>query len=352
MSHIEEKKMLKVAVGWSGLPAYAARLLKAGREKTGINFPVIGTYPDIPIKGMDEILGGNLYWIKANQSYSWASLGLEVPEIFFHSGWGLPHFLSLANEVRSNGGKVVGMFDNCWKSNSRQIFGGLYFRAFMRRQYSKVMVPGKSGRRLARFIGFKDSDIFEGMYAADPNIFSLKKPIEARKKNILFVGRFIKRKGVEELLDGFNLFSRENPDWSLTLVGEGNLKIKNSLSKYVSVIPFQQPYKIAELLNESKVFILPSHEEHWGLVVHEAALCGCFLILNRGVGSAQDLCNKSNSFLLKNTCPVEVSIALSKLINLSPEDWDTASSSSLLLSRKLNPNFWSEQFESILNSLH
>ena len=32
-------------------------------------------------------------------------------------------------------------------------------------------------------------------------------------------------------------------------------------------------------MNQSKVFALASREEHWGLVVHEAALCGCALLL-------------------------------------------------------------------------
>ena len=72
----------------------------------------------------------------------------------------------------------------------------------------------------------------------------------------------------------FNQFNQRYPDWKLHVIGKGELvdellKVPNSIYE-----GFKKPEDVAKSLRSSRFLILPSHEEHWGLVVHEAALSG------------------------------------------------------------------------------
>lgn len=339
-----------IAVAWNGLPAYGAHLIQGARLRVGYDFPVIGTRPDVPIWGMEKILNENLYWVKADQIHSWEELGLNVPRLFIHTGWGYAHFISLANEVRAQGGKVVGLFDNSWKGTLRQYIGVAYFRTFLRRKYIGAWVPGGSGRRLASRLGFSPQAIREGLYGANPEIFTYQVPIDQRPKSILFVGRLIDRKGILELVNAFGELRDQHPEWSLVVIGDGPYRDKIEGKKGVKVHPFSQPDVIAQEMNQARVLALPSREEHWGLVVHEAALCGCGLLLTQAVGAGEDLVGSTNGIRIANTSTSEVKETLLRIYNLNPSAWIRASEESVDLARNFGPSRWADEFEKLLES--
>ena len=342
---------LKIVVGWNGLPAYGAKLIQAAREDLECAFPVLGTKPDVPIQGMEQILGDELVWLKPARRYTWAELSLDVPDLFIHTGWGYPHFISLADEVRSHGGKVVGMFDNCWKGDFRQLLGGLYFRIFMRKKYHAAWVPGQSGLRLARYLGFKAPSIYTGMYGSSDEIFNAVVPMSEREKQILFVGRLDHRKGILELLEAYTRVRAHYPDWKFVVVGNGPLACEVEGFDGIELLPFQQPEAIAALMNRSRIFALASREEHWGLVVHEAALCGCALLLQANIGAVPDLSTSGNSVLFSETAASEIEVAMSEIFEWSEMDFNRASSSSLELAGGFGPTRWARQFKQIIGSI-
>jgi len=337
-----------LVVAWNGLPAYAAHLIREGQALYGSAFPVLGTQPDVPIEGMESVLGSSLRWIEPDRPHTWAKLGVEVPEVFIHSGWGYMHFNSLADEVRLKGGKVIGMFDNCWKGTLRQILGGVYFRYILRKNYAAAWVPGQSGSKLARFMGFEQKQIYTGMYGAHSQIFNSVKPIHHRPRRILFVGRLTHRKGVLELAEAFNKCSDRYPDWELYLVGNGELLESIQVGKNVNRLPFMQPEQIAELMNESRVFALASREEHWGLVVHEAALCGCALLLQSSIGAVSDLANNQNAETFKKTSTEAIEASMIKIMQWGDERYKAASTASQRVAEDFGPATWARQLIRIL----
>jgi glycosyltransferase involved in cell wall biosynthesis len=56
-----------------------------------------------------------------------------------------------------------------------------------------------------------------------------------------------------------------------------------------------QPEQLAGRFRQARFFVLPSRWEAWGLVVHEAALSGCGLVLSDHIGSAEDLATPANA---------------------------------------------------------
>lgn len=94
----------------------------------------------------------------------------------------------------------------------------------------------------------------------------------------LFVGQMVERKGVKQLLSAWRKHSAEHPDDSLLLVGEGILlaPMREQYGDLKSVrilggIRYDEIYKYYALCD---VFIMPTLEDNWCLVVPEAMACG------------------------------------------------------------------------------
>lgn len=217
---------MSIAFSWQGLPQYAARQLRPAIAQLGQPCTVIGTRPAVPIQGMEEALGQPIHWVDGAQVVCWADLGLAVPQVFFQAGWSCPAFNALGDEVRAAGGKVCLLMDNDWRGNLRQWFGGAWFRLVQKRKFAAVLVPGRSGHCLARWYGFAQEEIFEGLYGADPAVFFDGPPLAERPKRILFVGQYIARKDCVGLAQAFASVADQLPEWELHLYGSGPLQDK------------------------------------------------------------------------------------------------------------------------------
>ena len=279
---------MSIAFSWQGLPQYAARQMRSAIERLGVPCAVVGTRPSVPIEGMEAALGQPIHWVDGARPVGWSALGLPVPKVFFQAGWSCPAFNALGDEVRAAGGKVCLLMDNDWRGDLRQCLGGLWFRLAMKRKFSAVLVPGVSGRRLARWYGFADDEIFEGLYGADPQVFFDGPPLAERPKRILFVGQYIERKDCVGLAEAFSAVADRLPEWELHLYGSGPLKERLPTHPRIRVHGFVQPEELGALYRSARIFALPSRSEAWGLVVHEAALSGCQLLLSDAIGARWD----------------------------------------------------------------
>jgi glycosyltransferase involved in cell wall biosynthesis len=112
---------------------------------------------------------------------------------------------------------------------------------------------------------------------------------------VLYVGQFIARKGVRDLVSAFEVLASQHPATQLVLVGYGpleqELRDHVALRKlervhFVGHVPIPQ---LPRFYAAADVLVLPSHEEVWGLVLNEAAACGLPLVTTDVVGAAPDL---------------------------------------------------------------
>ncbi len=291
--------MSTTAFSWNGLPQYAARQIAAALAEIGQECPVIGSRANVPIEGVEEALRRRVHWVDAALPTSWDSLGLKVPRVFFQSGWAYPAFNALGDEVRAAGGKVCLMMDNNWRGDARQWIGAMWFRAFQRHKFGALLVPGKSARRLARWYGVADDDIFEGMYGADPNLFYDGPALDVRPKRIIYVGQYIERKGCMPLAKAFASIAHKIPGWELCMYGSGPLQSSLPTHPQIKIGGFVQPEELGALYRDARIFVLPSYSEAWGVVVHEAALSGCQLLLSDSIGSASDFATSANARLFR-----------------------------------------------------
>ena len=290
---------------WDGFPQYAARCVGAFVRASGESVVVVATRPKVPIEGMENVCGCPVHWVDLCEKRSLGAILGEVPRVAIVSGWFSSLFNRWRDEVRFHGGKAVAMCDNNWMGWSlREFVKAVRFRLLFRNRYDGFFVPGKSGVKLLQFYGVERGQIENGMYSADASVFHDGKPLPKREKKIIFVGQFIERKNVRRLVEAFYRARCEvesGSGWVLELYGSGSMRDElinlastlNSqlvtLNSRISVNDFVQPEQLAFLYQSARIFCLPSLWEHWGVVVHEAALSGCVLLLGNRMGAANDL---------------------------------------------------------------
>ena len=136
--------------------------------------------------------------------------------------------------------------------------------------------------------------------------------------NILYVGAFIPRKGVMNLIKAFASLNLE--DVGLILIGGGEEKrtyeryIQENNVRNVFLHDFKHKAEIVEYYGLADVFALPSLNEVWGLVLNEAMACGLPIIASRWAGATHDLVrNGVNGYIVD---PYDVNEVVDRLRQL------------------------------------
>lgn len=331
----------RVAISWNGLPQYAAREIRVAIDRIGRDCIVVGSKPAVPVEGMERVLGCPVHWVDADRAVTWASLGQEVPDIFVQSGWSYAAFSALGAEVKSKGGRVIGLSDANWRGDFRQVvLGPAGFRVRHKSHFDAMIVPGSQGARLMAWFGMPKDKIHTGMYGADPSLFRGGPALAERPKTFLYVGQFIARKDVLGLARAFVRFSAAHPDWNLRICGSGEQKALIPAHPKITVEDFVQPEQLAQRFFEAQFFVLPSLVEAWGLVVHEAASAGCGLVLSHAIGSADDLSTGENAVRFKAGSADDLLRALNEAAAFDASRLAKAEAES----RRLAANFGPERF--------
>lgn len=121
----------------------------------------------------------------------------------------------------------------------------------------------------------------------------IKKYNLRNKKVILFYGQLVERKSPTLLLDSFKALKNQNV--ALLIVGSGQRKsylekkIKQENINNAFIINDPGDDKILSYYDIADIFVLPSKEEVWGLVVNQAMSKGIGVVVSDKVGCARDL---------------------------------------------------------------
>jgi glycosyltransferase involved in cell wall biosynthesis len=106
------------------------------------------------------------------------------------------------------------------------------------------------------------------------------------KYDLVFCGRLNFSKGILDLISIIKKIRVTQPNILCAVVGTGAeadfLKqkiIENDLTHNIELLGFLEERKKIEIFKSSKLFILPSHEEGWGIVIAEAMACNLPVVL-------------------------------------------------------------------------
>lgn len=333
-----------VAIAWNGLPYYAANVVgRLIRCHPDWQFTIISSRDGIPYQGIEGTIGQAVRWVNPEEELQWRELGVRAPDFFLLTSWAHPAYMSLAREARRNKkAMVVAMLDNYYHGSARQWAGALFFRLRLRGLFDRLWVPGRRSARFMRFLGMPKRRIVTGLYTADTSLFYPPSNACSRSK-VIFVGQFIPRKGVSEILKAL---ARPNGIKDrLSLIGQGVLE-GELRAQGATVESFKQPVELASIYRSASALLLPSKIDHWGVVAHEAACCGCLILATKQCGCVDDLVEHGcNGYIMKESSADEIIKAFDWLRDLTPEQEALGRELSLKKAAAFSPHKWVRAFE-------
>ena len=168
---------------------------------------------------------------------------------------------------------------------------------------------GSANAAYYRSMGIPPQRIFHAPYAVDNARFTSSSEIvlrdlpEIRKKlgmdpdlpAILYASKFDRRKRPVDLLAAYARLRAEGVAAQLVLVGTGAMedelkrRVSNDAIPNVVFLGFVNQAALPSIYAASDVFVLPSSNEPWGLVVNEAMCAALPIVLSDEIGCADDL---------------------------------------------------------------
>lgn len=178
-------------------------------------------------------------------------------------------------------------FDNRFEFKFKQLLNIALFRILRKMKYDGCFVPGDPQFNYAILLGFAESEIKKGLYSVDTSKFSTNRT--AKGSEFIFVGRLSAEKGIQNLVDAYRVYSnRVNNPYDLRICGIGALRYLAIDVPGVILSDFVPPSDLPETFANSSCLILPSHNENWGVVIHEALASSLPIIYSNRIGSAHN----------------------------------------------------------------
>ena len=134
-------------------------------------------------------------------------------------------------------------------------------------------------------------------------------------------------------------------------MGNGPLRKIIPKHKNIEYYSFKNPEQVSTLMQTSRFLVLPTHEDNWPLVINEATLCGCGLIISHAVGNIPELSNKKNSIFCKVASQSSLIRALEKASRLSEKKLENMFKESVNLGSKFMISNWVKNYYKILTYL-
>ena len=151
-----------------------------------------------------------------------------------------------------------------------------------------IMVPSEFVARSLTKHGVPAEKIRRVHFGFEPTRFRPMPEVKTDNTfRVMFVGTISLQKGVQYLLEAFKRLNL--PDAELVLVGGSFSDSKTFLPKYEGLyrhVPFVPNEDLVPLYNSASVFVLPSIQDGFGMVVYEAAACGLPVITTENVGAS------------------------------------------------------------------
>lgn len=171
---------------------------------------------------------------------------------------------------------------------------------------------------LIRSIGVNNSNIVELPAGVEEELV-LKDPIQlTNTKKILFLGRYERRKGIEELNQALQLYFTSHAESNITCGFIGPIPIEKQISNSRVIYhgEIRDRNRLLECIRNYDVLICPSWSEGMPNVILEAMASGLAVIAT-DVGATSLLVSEQNGWLLNSSHPNTIIDALEKLNNSS-----------------------------------
>jgi len=195
----------------------------------------------------------------------------------------------------------------------RTLFGRACKTMVLATRFKKSLVEmGISPDRIQVTSTMFDGKIFHGLSKHD----------NGNVKELIFMSRFVREKGIYELLDAFAAIARKYPDTRLTMLGDGPERAGMEqrvadlkLIDRVSFTGYVRGSDKIQLLLDADLFVFPTYYGEGCPVVLLEAMAAGLPIVTHGAGGIPDLfTNGEHGVLLEHVTPELIQQSVEKLL--------------------------------------
>jgi glycosyltransferase involved in cell wall biosynthesis len=171
---------------------------------------------------------------------------------------------------------------------------------------------------------------FSAYHAVDSRIYLPKANANGTDDPVVFayLGQLIPRKGLDLLLRAAaRLRTQTSAEFRLRLIGGGDrtwlgpLLAKLDLESHVELTGFLSGAAIREALGTADVFVLPTRQDTYAVVVHEAACLGLPLLVSLHAGAAEALVEEGrNGFVFDPNDPEQFADRMSRVMSAATRE--------------------------------
>jgi glycosyltransferase involved in cell wall biosynthesis len=168
---------------------------------------------------------------------------------------------------------------------------------------------GSANREFYRAMGVPEEKISVVPYTIDNERFTRSSDLTAAERlctrqklgissdrpAVLYASKFMRRKHPDDLMRAAQKLTTEGLEFDLVMVGSGEMDAELKAMVVASglkniVFPgFINQQELPRVLGACDVFVLPSEDEPWGLIVNEAMCAGLPVVLASEIGCVPDL---------------------------------------------------------------
>ncbi len=177
-------------------------------------------------------------------------------------------------------------------------------RRFVFKKAHAFVAPGKGTVDLYKSYGLKGERIFISCLCVENSRF-VSPSIKDRKYDLLFCGQIIERKMPVFFVEVAKLVKKEVSDLNILIIGDGDLResmlerLDDANIEY-TFTGFLDQEGLPQNYAKAKLFLFPTLNDPWGIVVNEACASGMPVITTPVAGVADDLIlNEDNGFILQ-----------------------------------------------------
>lgn len=292
------------------------------KQRTNLKSKNINSFLSLELlkRIVDKLKLGNIkfdiFQKKLFAYFSFYNLDLSSDVIIFFAGNGWfstklrvvkDAFLIIADEGSAHPNTVNRLLDDEYSriGHHRDSFSRFTLDEETNNQYQiadYVVVPSTFVKNSLITNGVAETKIFVNPYGVDTKIFfPSRTPVTCSKFRIMFCGLFSIQKGSHVFLDIASHFEK-NSDFEFIHVGGIDREMRKILSRYTpSNFVHYEPVKQDELpnfYNMSDIFILPSIQDGFAMVVLQAMACGLPVICSKNSCGPDIIDHGDNGYLV------------------------------------------------------
>jgi len=178
---------------------------------------------------------------------------------------------------------------------------------FLFKFYDGFLAIGTANKEYYEAMGVSQEKIFLVPYTIDNDFFKVQrdnndqvkqstlKKIDKSLPTLLFASKFMKRKNPMLLLEASKILTDKNFHHNMVFIGSGEMLpkmmeyISNHQLNHIFLEGFVNQSQLPKIYAESDIFILPSENEPWGLIVNEVMAAGMPIVISSEIGCSKDL---------------------------------------------------------------